>query len=57
MEAITPRPTNTYARLCREQRAAYFAWQNEPIGQDTARNAYLTASKALDDFLGPVAQS
>lgn len=44
--------SDEWTRLCRVQRAAYFALQAAPPGKDTedARAAYLAASKAQDDF-------
>lgn len=39
-----------WVRLVRQQRAAYFAWQNEQIGQTDAREAYIVASAELEKF-------
>lgn len=41
----------THSMLNREQRAAYFAWQNCPLGnQGPAFVAYIAASNALESF-------
>lgn len=46
----TPPPVDPAAlqEAQRAQRAAYFAWQAEPIGQTAMRDAYTLACRALD---------
>ena len=49
--AISNEASKKHSQLNREQRAAYFAWQSCPLGNEGAAfMAYVAASKALESF-------
>lgn len=49
--SIDAEASKKHSQLNREQRAAYFAWQSCPLGNEGAAfMAYVAASKALEAF-------